>query len=151
MNFTGEYRLSASREEVWEALNSTQILEEVVPGCQEFIEIGKNQYQAVILTKLGPVSAKFKTRVTVENIVPLQSYTLVIESSGGAQGMGQGIANVSLSDDHDQISLEYTVEFKVRGKLAQVGSRLINNALKKLSNQFFDRFAAKFDKTGVIS
>ncbi|MFT5352031.1 MAG: carbon monoxide dehydrogenase subunit G [Planctomycetota bacterium] len=149
MNFTGEYQLSASRDDVWQALNNIEVLQDAIPGCQEFTEIAENQYQAIIHTKLGPVTAKFKTKVSVENLVPPQSYTLVIDSSGGAQGMGQGIANVNLVESGEQTNLEYSVEFKVRGKLAQVGSRLISNAIKKLSAQFFDKFAANFDQSGV--
>lgn len=145
MNFTGEYTLPAARQDVWQALNSIQVLEDAIPGCQEFIATGANQYQAIIHSKLGPVTAKFKTKVTVENLDPPHSYTLVIDSSGGAQGMAQGIANVQLLDIGEQTRLEYMVEFKVRGKLAQIGSRLISNAIKKLSNEFFDRFAANFN------
>jgi len=149
MIFTGEYQLTASIEQVWEALNSTEVLQQAIPGCQSFTAINENQYQADIHTKLGPVTAKFKTKVTVEDLVPPQSYTLIVDSSGGAQGMGQGVAKVSLSELDNITNLNYEVEFKVRGKLAQVGSRLISNAIKKLTDQFFDQFATNFDEQDV--
>lgn len=144
MEFNGDYQIDAARVEVWEALNSITVLQQCIPGCQEFTETGKNQYRADIRSKVGPVSATFKTQITVEDLLPPQSYTLIVESSGGAKGMGQGIAHVKLQEQGETTILEYVVEFKVKGKLAQVGSRLISNAIKKLSAEFFDKFASHF-------
>ncbi|NIN35483.1 MAG: carbon monoxide dehydrogenase, partial [Gammaproteobacteria bacterium] len=85
MDFNGEYHLTADRRTVWNALNDINVLREAIPGCEQFTETGSNKYTATINSKIGPVTAKFKTNITVDNIMPEQSYTLIVEGSGGAQ------------------------------------------------------------------
>ena len=142
MNFQGEHRLDAPRELVWQAVNNVETLQRSIPGCAEFTQTGDSEYLAIVQAKLGPVSARFKTSIKVADMLEPESYRLIIHGAGGAQGMGDGVADVRLIDVDDQTLLKYIVDFRVRGRLAQVGSRLLLNALKKLATDFFTAFAA---------
>ena len=144
MILDGQFQLAASRQEVWDKLNDTEVLKECIPGCETLEESADNSFQAIIRAKVGPISAKFKSEIKLRDIVEPESYTLGVTSKGGAAGMGEGVAQVQLLDHDGGTQLNYSVELKVRGKLAQIGSRLINNTVKKLSNEFFDKFAAQF-------
>jgi carbon monoxide dehydrogenase subunit G len=134
----------APRERVWQALNDPETLKACIPGCESFERTGDNAYRATVAAKVGPVSARFAGRLELADIDPPAGYTLKFEGQGGAAGFANGQANVSLaSAPSDQTALTYAVKAQVGGKLAQIGSRLIDAAAAKLADDFFARFAEK--------
>jgi hypothetical protein len=143
MEMTGERRIAAPRERVWDALNDPQVLQAAIPGCESVERIGDDQFQAKVGMKLGPMSAKFGGKVTLSNIVPPVSYTISGEGTGGAMGFAKGGADVALEEDGPAATvLRYAVRAQVGGKMAQLGARLIDSTAKSMADQFFDRFAA---------
>ena len=141
MELKGEYRISASRERVWEALNDPEILKKSIPGCSALEVVGDNSFAATVTAKVGPVKANFQGQVTLSDIDPPNGYTIQGEGKGGPAGFAKGGAKVTLEPDGDGSLLRYEVEANVGGKLAQIGSRLIDGTAKKLSGEFFDTFA----------
>ena len=141
MDMTGEYRISAPREKVWEALNDPEILKLSIPGCQELNKNSDTELTATVATKVGPVSAKFTGKVTLSDINPPQSYKISGEGQGGVAGFAKGGAEVELEEDGDETILRYKATAQVGGKLAQIGSRLIDSTAKKMANDFFGKFA----------
>ena len=142
MDLTGEYRIAASRERVWEALNDPEILKASIPGCSDLQAVGENSFAATVTAKVGPVKAKFQGQVTLSDMDPPNGYTIEGEGKGGAAGFAKGGAKVTLVPDGDGTLLRYEVNANVGGKLAQIGSRLIDGTAKKLSAEFFTAFAA---------
>jgi carbon monoxide dehydrogenase subunit G len=137
MDLTGEQRIPAPRDKVWAALNDPDILCQCIPGCQSLERTGENQMAAVSKLKIGPVSATFKGTVTLSNIIALESYTITGEGSGGIAGFAKGGADVKLSEDGGATILTYSVNAKIGGKLAMLGSRLIDSSSKTLAEKFF--------------
>lgn len=142
MDMTGEYRITAPRERVWTALNDPEILKQCIPGCQEIEKTGTDSFKAKVVVKVGPVQATFSGKVTLSDLTPPKSYKISGEGSGGAAGFARGGAEVSLEEDGNETILRYKVQANVGGKLAQIGSRLIDGTAKKLSDEFFGKFAA---------
>ena len=143
MEITGEYRIDAPREQVWAALNDPEILQRSIPGCEAMEQQGDGEFNARVQSKIGPVKAKFNVKVTLQNLNPPQSYTLAGEGQGGVAGFAQGSADVDLEADGETATvLRYNANFKVGGKLAQVGSRLVAGATRKTADQFFSNFSA---------
>ncbi len=138
MNDTRE--IAAPRNEVWQALLSAEVLKDCVPGCQEMIGSPEEGFEATVVQKVGPVKATFKGTVAFSDIVEGESLTLTGEGKGGAAGFAKGGAKVVLSDNGDGTLLSYDVDAKVGGKLAQLGSRIIDGFAKKMAEQFFTRF-----------
>ncbi len=141
MDLKGEYRLSAPREKVWAALNDPDVLRSCIPGCQSLEMTGENEMAATVVTKVGPVKAKFSGEVRLENINAPESYSIVGEGKGGIAGFAKGGADVHLAEDGADTILTYDVKAQVGGKIAQLGGRLIDSTAKKLAGQFFDCFA----------
>jgi carbon monoxide dehydrogenase subunit G len=137
----GEYRIEASREKVWAALNDTQILKESIPGCEEINRLSETEMTATVVAKVGPVKAKFTGQVTLSDLNPPNSYRISGEGKGGAAGFAKGGANISLQSDGNATVLSYSVDATVGGKLAQLGARLIDGTAKKLAGEFFANFA----------
>ena len=143
MEMTGERRIPASRQQVWEALNDPQSLQAAIPGCESVERVGDDQFQAKVALKLGPMSAKFGGKVKLENLNPPASYTIIGEGNGGAMGFAKGGADVALEElGPAETLLKYAVKAQVGGKMAQLGGRLIDSTAKQMADQFFDRFAA---------
>ena len=135
--------LDADRATVWAALNDPDVLHACIPGCQELTGSPEEGFHAVVKQKVGPVKATFKGGVTLSDVVPEQSYRIAGEGKGGVAGFAKGHADVTLSDaEGGGTDLHYDVEAKVGGKLAQLGSRLIDSFAKKMADQFFERFQA---------
>jgi len=143
---TGEHRIPASREVVWEALNDPEVLKACIPGCESIEETGDNTMAADMTAKVGPVKAKFKVNLQLENLNPPESYTLTGEGSGGAAGFAKGGAKVMLEEDGDETVLRYEASMQIGGKLAQVGSRLVQGTANKLAGNFFSSFADHVNK-----
>ena len=140
MEMHGEERIAASRETVWAALNDPEVLKQCIPGCQSLEMTGDNEMSATVKLKIGPVSATFKGNVLLENIRAPEGYTITGEGKGGIAGFAKGGADVALREDGDETVLTYDVKAQVGGKLAQLGSRLIDSTSKKLASQFFTSF-----------
>lgn len=140
MDMSGSHRIEASREAVWAALNDPEILRQCIPGCEEVVRQSDTEMTAKVVAKVGPVSAKFAGKVTLSDLDPPNGYTITGEGSGGAAGFGKGGATVTLSDDGDATLLTYTAKAQVGGKLAQIGSRLVDATARKMAEEFFARF-----------
>lgn len=141
MEMTGEYKIPAPRQKVWEALNDPEILATCIPGCQELNKESDTELSATVKSKVGPVSATFKGKVTLSDIDAPNGYKISGEGTGGVAGFAKGGAEVKLADDGDGTLLTYTATGQVGGKLAQIGSRLIDSTAKKMANEFFGKFA----------
>ncbi|MFP5513013.1 MAG: SRPBCC family protein [Alphaproteobacteria bacterium] len=140
MDMSGSHRIEASREAVWAALNDPDILRQCIPGCEEVVRQSDTEMTAKVVAKVGPVSAKFAGKVTLSDLDPPNGYTITGEGSGGAAGFGKGGASVALSDDGGATLLTYTAKAQVGGKLAQIGSRLVDATARKMAEEFFARF-----------
>ncbi len=140
MEMNGEERIAAPRQLVWEALNDPDVLRECIPGCESLEKSSDTEMSAAVKIKIGPVSAKFAGEVTLENINAPESYTISGEGKGGIAGFAKGGADVKLVEDGAETVLTYDVKAQVGGKLAQLGSRLIDSTSKKLAGQFFTKF-----------
>lgn len=140
MQMTGSKEIVAPRSEVWRALLSAEVLKECVPGCQEMSGSAEDGFEATVVQKVGPVKATFKGSVTISDVVEGESLTLTGEGKGGAAGFAKGGAKVTLADGENGTLLTYDVDAKVGGKLAQLGSRIIDGFAKKMAEQFFTRF-----------
>jgi uncharacterized protein len=145
MDMTGEYRLASARTKVWAALNDPEVLRQSIPGCQEVQKISDTELAAKVVAKVGPVSAHFAGKVTLSDLDPPNGYRISGEGSGGAAGFAKGGATVHLADDGSGTLLTYKVEAQVGGKLAQIGSRLIDATARKMAGDFFLRFAQVVD------
>ncbi len=141
MQMSGEYRIEASRDAVWAALNDPEVLKQAIPGCQELEKVSDTEFAAKVKVKVGPVSAKFDGSVTFTDLDPPNGYTISGEGKGGPAGFAKGGAKVRLEADGAATVLHYEVEALVGGKLAQIGSRLIDATAKKMAGDFFARFA----------
>lgn len=141
MEMTGEYKIPAPRQQVWEALNDPEVLATCIPGCQELNKESDTELSATVKSKVGPVSATFKGKVTLSDIDAPNGYKISGEGTGGVAGFAKGGAEVKLADDGDGTLLTYTATGQVGGKLAQIGSRLIDSTAKKMAGEFFGKFA----------
>jgi hypothetical protein len=145
VDIKGEYRIANTRERVWLALNDPEVLRRCIPGCESLERVSDEEMQAKVLAAIGPVKSRFNTTLTLENLNPPASYRLVGVSKGGAAGFGKGAADVELVEDGGVTVLRYDAQFKVGGKLAQVGSRLVVGATKKTADDFFANFSRELD------
>ena len=141
MEMSGEYRIEASRDAVWAALNDPEVLKQAIPGCEEIEQISETQLAAKVKARVGPVSAKFTGNVTLSDLDPPNGYTISGEGKGGPAGFAKGGAKVRLEADGAATILHYEVNAHVGGKLAQIGSRLIDATAKKMAGEFFANFA----------
>lgn len=141
MEMSGEYRIPATPEDVWRALNDPETLKACLPGCQELERSGDNEFSAVVVTKVGPVKAKFKGSVELSNIRENEGYTITGAGKGGAAGFAKGSADVVLEPDGGETILKYVASAQIGGKLASVGSRLIDSVAKKNADAFFGAFS----------
>ena len=145
MEMNGTRQIAAPREVVWAALNDPEVLKSAIPGCEELTGSPDEGFAATVKQKVGPVNATFRGRVQLSDIVPLTSYTISGEGKGGAAGFAKGSAAVRLADSDGGTLLSYDVTASVGGKLAQLGSRLIDGFAKKMADSFFDDFRAALE------
>ncbi len=143
MEMSGEQIVPAPRQAVWEALNDPEVLKASVPGCESIDKTGENEYAVLMVARVGPVSAKFRGKLTLSDIKPPESYSLAFEGQGGAAGFAKGGASVRLAEQGVETRLSYDVKANVGGKLAQIGSRLVDAAAKKVADDFFRNFNQK--------
>jgi carbon monoxide dehydrogenase subunit G len=140
MEMTGEQRIAASRQRVWEALNDPEVLRACIPGCQSLEREGENGFIAVAEVKIGPIGARFKGNVTLNDLDPPNGYTIEGSGNGGVAGNAKGAAKVRLSDDGDGTLVSYEVDAQVGGRMAQLGGPIIDATAKQLAGKFFSRF-----------
>ncbi len=143
MEMTGERRIPAPRQTVWEALNNPDVLKASIPGCESLEKLADDQMKATASVKVGPISARFSGKVQLTEIDPPNGYRISGEGQGGAAGFAKGGANVGLTDDGADTLLNYAVSAQVGGKLAQLGGRLIDASAKQMADLFFDRFSSQ--------
>ena len=140
LNMTGEYVLPVSRAEVWKALNDPAMLKKCIPGCESLEMVSDTEFKAVAKLEVGPVKARFKGRVKLEDLMPPESYKIVGEGEGGVAGFAKGNAAVMLAEVPEGTKLTYKAEANVGGKIAQLGQRLLAGAAKKTADRFFASF-----------
>jgi carbon monoxide dehydrogenase subunit G len=140
MELKGERRLPVDRATAWTALNDPERLKAAIPGCEAMERTGEDEYRVEIVAALGPVRSKFRGRLHVEDIVAPERYTLRFEGEGGAAGFVKGASQVTLAEDGGATLVSYSVAAQVGGRIAQVGSRLIDSAALKLADDFFASF-----------
>ena len=140
MKLNGYYKMNVKKEAVWEALNDPNILRQCIPGCESFDKESSNIFNATVTNQIGPMNATFSGTVTLSNIQKNQSYTLSGEGQSSV-GFANGSADVKLIEENGITTLTYEVDVNVGGKIAQLGSRLIDSVAKKMSDYFFGRLS----------
>ena len=144
MKMSGTRQLPAAQADVWAALNDVEVLKRCIPGCQSLEKVGDDQLKATVGLKIGPINAKFNGEVTLSDMNPPTSYRISGTGKGGAAGSASGGADVKLEAKDGGTELNYDVDAKVAGKIAQLGARLIDATAANLANKFFDNLAAEF-------
>ena len=140
MKLSGSYQINLEKQKVWEALNDPEILKKSIPGCEEFTKESDTEFSATATNKIGPFNASFSGTIELKNINAPDSYTIT-GSGNSPVGFASGEAEVRLESSNDGTKLIYTVEANVGGKIAQVGSRLIDMTAKKMADIFFGKFS----------
>lgn len=149
MELNNEVTLNASISRVYEALNDPEILQQCIPGCEELIKHSDTELEARVVLKIGPVKARFSGNVELDTSGAPQAFSLTGQGQGGAAGHARGGADATLSEADGGTLLTYAAQADVGGKLAQLGSRLIQSTAKKLATRFFDKFAELVDASGA--
>ncbi len=147
MELNGSRVIAADIDTVWTHLNNPDTLKACIPGCEELTGSAEEGFAAVVKQKVGPVKATFKGEVTLENVVPGESYTITGEGKGGVAGFAKGGADVKLRSVEGGTELAYDVQAKVGGKLAQLGNRIIGGFARKMADEFFERFQSTVEGT----
>ena len=156
MKLSGSYQINLEKQKVWEALNDPEVLEKAIPGCKEFIKNSDTEFSAKATNKIGPFNASFTGNIELKDLNPPNSYKIT-GSGNSPVGFASGEAEVKLEDENGETKLIYTVEANVGGKIAQVGSRLIDMTAKKMADIFFSKFSelvsnkSKILKTETVS
>jgi carbon monoxide dehydrogenase subunit G len=140
MEIVGEQLIPRPQSVTWSSITDPQVLKACIQGCESMDKVADNEYALVMSAKVGPVSAKFKGKITLADVDAPNAYTLIFEGQGGVAGFAKGQANVRLSPEGEATRLQYTAKATIGGKLAQVGSRLVDGVAKKLAENFFTKF-----------
>ncbi len=151
MQLSNQQTLPVTQAQAWEALNDITLLQQAIPGCESLTPSGDNQFDVLITAAIGPVKAKFKGKLQLENLQPPTSYTLRFEGQGGAAGHGKGHAEIRLeATGPRETVLHYTAHATVGGKIAQIGSRLVDMAAQKMATDFFETFNARLQERYAV-
>jgi uncharacterized protein len=142
MDMTGERRIPAPRERVWNALNDPAVLQAAIPGCESLEKLSDTEMKAAASVRIGPISTKFTGRVQLSDLDPPNGYRISGDGQGGVAGFAKGGATVTLEADGNDTVLKYVVNAQVGGKIAQLGARLIDATARQMADLFFDRFVA---------
>ena len=147
MELASQQTLPVSQGDAWTALNDIALLQSCIPGCESITPLGEDQYEVLVTAAVGPVKAKFKGKLRLENLQPPKSYTLQFEGQGGAAGHAKGSAEVTLTSVSDRETvLEYRAKAQVGGRIAQIGSRLVDMAAQKMAGEFFGAFSERLQE-----
>ena len=146
MELTGTQTLPVTQQIAWDALNDPEILKASITGCEQLERTSENEFSAAVTAAIGPVKARFKAKLTLSDIDAPNSYKIRFDGQGGAAGFGKGEARVALTAVGAATRLDYTAQANVGGKLAQIGSRLVDAASRKLANEFFTKFNAELQR-----
>jgi carbon monoxide dehydrogenase subunit G len=144
MEMSSSQLVPAPQDKVWEALNDPELLKTCITGCESIETIGENVYKIVMVAKVGPVRARFSGKMQLADLNPPDSYSLLFEGEGGMAGFAKGKADVKLTSEGTGTLLTYAAKAQIGGKLAQIGSRLVDGAAKKTADDFFAAFVQKF-------
>ena len=150
MEMSASRSVPADVETTWRALNDPETLKACIPGCESVERVSDSEYRAVMTARVGPVSAKFNGRIHLSDVVPPVSYTMKLEGQGGAAGFANGEVQVTLKPDGSGTLIEYRAKAQVGGKLAQVGSRLVDGAAAKVADDFFGRLFERLGGTAAV-
>lgn len=142
MEMIGEQLIALPQQAVWDALNDPTILKQCIPGCETVEKTGADEYKMAMVAAIGPVKAKFSGKLTLTDVTAPSTYTMNFEGTGGVAGFGKGSCIVTLSAEGEGTKLSYNAKASVGGKIAQIGSRLVSGAAKKMADQFFVKFNA---------
>jgi uncharacterized protein len=148
MEMTGEYRIPATQQRVWDALNDPAVLKSCIAGCQQLEKVSDTEFKAIVATKVGPISATFRGAVTLSELDAPNGYTLTGQGQGGAAGFARMSARVALKPEADVTLLTYAANAEIGGKLASVGSRLVQTVARKNADDFFSAFARQLGGGG---
>ncbi|MDH5204485.1 MAG: carbon monoxide dehydrogenase subunit G [Hylemonella sp.] len=151
MEFSGEYRIPARQQQVWDALNDPAVLLASIAGCKQLEKVSDSEFNAIVVTRVGPISATFRGSVTLSDLNPPHSYTLTGQGQGGAAGFARMQARVNLKEEGAETVLAYTASAEIGGKLASVGSRLVQTVAKKNADDFFSAFARQLGGSGELA
>ena len=149
MELTGDKLIPASIDKTWAALNDPEVLKACVAGCETLERTGDDAFTAVVAMKVGPVSARFKGNLKMTNIAPPNGYTINFDGQGGVAGFARGTARITLASEGSGTRLTYTADTKIGGKLAQMGTRLVEGAARSMANDFFGRFSGLLGDAGA--
>ncbi len=150
MEMTGEYRIPATQQRVWDALNDPAVLKACIAGCQQLDKVSDTEFKAIVATKVGPISATFRGAVNLSELDAPNGYTLTGQGQGGAAGFARMSARVALKPEADDTLLTYAANAEIGGKLASVGSRLVQTVARKNADDFFSAFARQLGGTGDL-
>ena len=148
MEMHGERRIPAPRQAVWEKLNDPEALKQCIPGCESVEKTSDTEFTAKVRAKVGPVSARFSGKVTLSDLNPPAGYTISGEGTGGVAGFAKGSARIALEEEGGETIMRYGAQAQVGGKLAQIGSRLIDATARKMADEFFGKFVAAMSPEG---
>ncbi len=151
MELTGQQLISAPIDKTWVALNDPGVLKDCIAGCESIERTGDNEYAVAMAVRIGPVNAKFKGKLTLANIQPPNAYSINFEGQGGVAGFGKGSADVKLTAQQAATMLDYSARATVGGKIAQIGSRLVDAAAKKMADDFFAAFNNRIGSGAVAA
>ncbi len=149
MEMTGEQIIPLPQQAVWEGLNDPAVLKDCITGCQALDRVSDSEFKIALTAVVGPVKAKFTGKLALLDVNAPTSYSLAFEGSGGAAGFGKGTAHVSLSPEGSGTKLSYTAKANIGGKLAQIGSRLIDGVARKMADEFFSKFKDRVAPIGA--
>jgi uncharacterized protein len=149
MELQGSVTITASPEQVWQALNDPEVLRQCIPGCEEVQQISPEEMHARVLLRMGPVRARFAGKVKMTDVRPMQGYTLNFEGSGGSAGFARGSSVITLAAVDGGTQLAYTAQASVAGKLGQIGGRLMDASAGQLADKFFNSFKAHLNEGGA--
>ena len=150
MKFNGSYELNSSKKKVWKNLNDIDVLKKCIDGCEEFLYIDKNKFDAKIFIKLGPVNASFQSTIEINNIMEEESYEIIAEGNAGQLGNASGKVKIFLNEIDKITVLNYEADTRINGRIAQLGSRLIDGSVKKNTDLFFQNFSKVLNEDSKV-
>lgn len=149
MEISGSYLLPCSQQRAWEALNDPELLKASLNGCERLEKLSDTDFSGTVATRIGPVSARFAGTMRLENVQAPASCDMVFEGQGGVAGFARGSAGVTLAPEGSGTRLTYTADTKIGGKLAQMGTRLVEGTARSMADDFFGRFSGLLADAGA--